>query len=165
MKKTFFIKEDFISTRLDRWVKKYVCDIPQSLIEKNIRKGKIKVNNKKEKSSYKLKLRDKIDFFNFNYAQPKTTKTKYRYKPTKNELSYSSNLFIENNENFAVINKPSGISVQSGTKSIRNVIDILRNTKEFQGYLPYPVHRIDKDTSGIFIIAKNRKFAQLLYLE
>ena len=41
-------------------------------------------------------------------------------------------MFIEDNENFVVINKPPGISVQSGTKSRRNIIDILRDTKEFE---------------------------------
>ena len=68
-------------------------------------------------------------------------------------------MFIENNENFVVINKPAGISVQSGTKSKRNIIDIL-SFQEFEGK-PYPVHRIDKETSGIIIVAKNRKYAQL----
>ena len=162
MKKLFSIKKDYINARLDRWIKRNVCNIPQSLIEKDIRKGKIKVNNKKEKSSYKLKIDDKIELFNFNYAEDKNKKIKYKYVPTKRDLSYSSSLFIENNENFAVINKPSGISVQSGTKSIRNIIDILRNTKEFQGYFPYPVHRIDKETTGVLLVAKNRKYAQLL---
>jgi len=71
-------------------------------------------------------------------------------------------MFIENNENFAVINKPPGISVQSGTKSIRNIIDILKNSKEFTNSSPYPVHRIDKETTGILLVAKNRKYAQLL---
>ena len=55
-----------------------------------------------------------------------------KYKPTKKDLSFSSSMFIENNENFVVINKPSGISVQSGTKSKKNIIDILRSTKEFR---------------------------------
>ena len=70
-------------------------------------------------------------------------------------------MFIENNENFAVINKPAGIAVQSGTKSRRNILDILRNTKEFEDACPYSVHRIDKETTGILVVAKNRKYAQL----
>ena len=86
---------------------------------------------------------------------------KKNYIPTKNDLSLSSNIFIENNENFVVINKPSGISVQSGTKSKKNILDILRKSKEFADCTPYTVHRIDKDTSGILIVAKNRKYAQL----
>ena len=83
------------------------------------------------------------------------------YKATKKDLSYSSNIFIENNENFAVINKPAGIAVQSGTKSKRNILDILKSTKEFKDTYPYAVHRIDKETTGILIVAKNRKYAQL----
>ena len=51
MKKEYIIEPDYTNARLDRWLKKNVCNIPQSLIEKNIRKGNIKVNNKKEKSS------------------------------------------------------------------------------------------------------------------
>ena len=49
MKKFFLIKDDFINSRLDRWFRRNVCEIPQSLIEKNIRKGNIKVNNKKKR--------------------------------------------------------------------------------------------------------------------
>ena len=55
MKNYFLVKDDNVNSRLDRWFKRSVCKVPQSLIEKNIRKGNIKINNKKEKSSYKLK--------------------------------------------------------------------------------------------------------------
>ena len=60
MKKTHYINNDFINTRLDRWIRKNIYNIPQSLIEKSLRNGKIKVNNKKKKSSYKLQLNDEI---------------------------------------------------------------------------------------------------------
>ena len=60
MKKIFSVKYDFVNARLDRWFRRNVCEVPQSLIEKNIRKGNIKVNNKKKKSSFKLKKNDKI---------------------------------------------------------------------------------------------------------
>ena len=62
MKNSYLIKGDHISMRLDRWIKKSISDIPQSLIEKNIRKGNIKINNKKKKSSYKLKKTIKLSF-------------------------------------------------------------------------------------------------------
>ena len=54
--------------RIDRWIKKNLSKIPQSLIEKDLRNGKIKVN-KKIKSSYKLKLLDKIYFYNIYYKK------------------------------------------------------------------------------------------------
>ena len=60
MKKIYLVNSDFINSRLDRWFRRVVCQVPQSLIEKSIRSGNIKVNNKKEKSSYKLKNQDQI---------------------------------------------------------------------------------------------------------
>tara|TARA_Y100000590_G_scaffold246894_1_gene277418 strand:+ start:8743 stop:9654 length:912 start_codon:yes stop_codon:yes gene_type:complete len=161
MKKIYSINSDFINSRLDRWFRRVVCEVPQSLIEKNIRRGNIRVNQKKEKSSYKLKNHDKIVIKNINFSPNKHKIVGKKYTPTKSDLSFSSNIFIENNENFAVINKPTGISVQSGTKSLKNILDILASTKEFEGSFPYSVHRLDKETTGVLIVAKNRKYAQL----
>jgi len=161
MKNSFFIKDDFVNSRLDRWFKRNICNVPQSLIEKNIRQGNIKINNKKKKGSYKLQKNDEITLKNINFSASQNIENNKKYIATKKELNYTSKLFLENNENFAVINKPSGIAVQSGTKSKRNIIDILRNTKEFKDGHPYAVHRIDKETSGVLLVAKNRKYAQL----
>ena len=157
MKKFFLVSTEFVNARLDRWFRKNVCNVPQSLIEKNIRKGNIKINNKKKKSSYKVQQGDKIIVYNFNVFANKTIKQEHKYKPTKKELKSSSSFFIENNENFVVIIKPAGIAVQSGTKSKKNILDILRYTSEFAGSYPYSVHRIDKETTGLLIIAKIRK--------
>jgi len=71
-------------------------------------------------------------------------------------------MIIDNNDDFIVLNKSSGISVQGGTKSKKNLIDIISKSKIFNDDKPFPVHRLDKDTSGVFIIAKHRKCAQLL---
>ena len=60
------------------------------------------------------------------------------------------------------MNKSAGISVQGGTKSKKNLVDIFAKSKIFKNTKPYSVHRLDKDTSGVFIIAKNRETAQLL---
>ena len=64
MKKFFLIKDEFVNSRLDRWFKRNIHDVPQSLIEKNLRKGNIKVNNKKKTSSYKLQKNDQVNLFN-----------------------------------------------------------------------------------------------------
>ena len=71
-------------------------------------------------------------------------------------------MIIENNDDFIVLNKNSGISVQGGTKSKKNLTDIFAKSKIFQNSKPFSVHRLDKDTSGVFIMAKNREMAQLL---
>ena len=160
MKKILNVTEDYHDMRIDRWVKKKIFNVPQSLIEKSLRQGKIKVNNLIVKSAYKLKYKDKIYLYNFN---PETTfLNKKKYVPTKKDIYSSESFIIENNENFVVINKPPGLPVQGGTKSNKNLVDNLSNSEVFKNSKPYMVHRIDKDTSGILIIAKTRKFAQLL---
>ena len=159
MKNIFLVKDDFVNSRIDKWFKRNISDVPQSLIEKNIRKGNIKINNKRKKSSYKLQKNDQISIYNINFSSNKNKKSKEKYKATKKELS--STIFVEDNDNFSVINKPAGIAVQSGTHSRRNIIDILRYTKEFNQKTPFSVHRIDKETTGILLVAKNREYAQL----
>ena len=67
MKKVFIINEDYKNTRLDRWYKRNIFQVPQSFIEKNIRKGNIKVNNKKVKSSYKVQEKDEVSIISFKF--------------------------------------------------------------------------------------------------
>ena len=161
MPKLFTVNNDYHDSRFDKWFKKNVIDIPHSLIEKIIRQNKVKVNNKRTKSSYRVQEGDIIQIFEISKIKPTKKNTKIKYKPNKKELGEYGNYIIENNENFVIINKPTGIPVQSGTKSFRNIVDILKNTIYFRDSKPYIVHRIDKETSGILIIAKNRKYAQL----
>ncbi len=147
--------------RIDRFLRNYLGKIPQGLIEKNLRNGKIKLNQKKIKSSQKVRTDDKISFFNFNFEE-KIKQSKTKFNPNKEIIKQNEDLIIENNDNFIVLNKASGISVQGGTKSKKNLVDIFTKSEIFEGSKPYSVHRLDKDTSGVFIIAKNRESAQLL---
>ena len=66
MIKTYEVKSNFSNMRLHRWYKKNICHVPQSLLEKNIRKGKIKVNKQKKKGFYKLQINDKITINNLS---------------------------------------------------------------------------------------------------
>ena len=161
MPNSYIVDDEYNEVRLDRWFKHKVINLPHSLIEKIIRQNKIKINKKKTKSSYRLQTGDLIEVFDISKYKIKKNNKKIKYIPQKKELTKYEDYVIENNDNFIVINKPSGIPVQSGTKSFKNITDVLKNSKYFQNSKPYIVHRIDKETSGILIIAKNRKFAQL----
>ena len=147
--------------RVDRLIRNKLGKIPQSLIEKSLRSGKIKLNKKKVKSSFKVSVNDKIELFNFNFNDTLKQK-KIKFNPSDQIVKANENLIIDDNADFVVLNKNSGISVQGGTKSKRNLIDIFSKSKVFQGTKPFSVHRLDKDTSGVFIMAKNRETAQLL---
>jgi 23S rRNA pseudouridine955/2504/2580 synthase len=147
--------------RLDRWIRLKLGKIPQGLIEKYLRSGKIKLNKKKVKSSYKINTKDKVDLFDINFKETIVQK-KIKFEPTKEVIKSNEDQIIDNNSNFVVLNKISGISVQGGTKSKKNLVDIFAKSEFFEGTKPYSVHRLDKDTSGVFIMAKTRESAQLL---
>ena len=161
MIKSYIVDETCNDMRLDRWIRNKLGNIPQSLVEKSLRSGKIKVNKKKVKSSFKIKTGFEIQTFNINFKENILQK-KIKYQPTDQVIKENENLIIDDNENFIVLNKKSGISVQGGTKSKKNLVDIFAKSEVFKNSKPYSVHRLDKDTSGVFIIAKNRETAQLL---
>ncbi len=161
MNKSFIVDSTYNNMRIDRWIRNKIGKIPQSLIEKNLRSGKIKINKKKVKSSFKIKTNDEIRIFNFDFKE-RISQKKIKFVPTNEIIKSNENLIIDNNDNFIVINKSAGISVQGGTKSKKNLVDIFAKSEIFQETKPYSVHRLDKDTSGVFIIAKNRETAQLL---
>mgnify|MGYP005740175227 FL=1 len=162
MNKSYTIKEIYSGMRIDRWIRNNVASLPQSLIEKSLRKGKIKVNIKKVNSSYKLKTGDKIKFFNFTFEVKKNKETNKKFSPSSELLKVHENRILENNDDFIVIDKSPGVPVQGGTKSKKNLIDILASSEFFKDTKPFPVHRLDKETSGIMIISKNHNSARLL---
>ena len=161
MFKKFIVGKDYQDSRFDRWFKQNISNVPQSLIEKLIRKKKIKINKKKVKTSYRVQLNDIVELSVTEDLKSNNKSKKEKYKPSEKEKGEYGKFIIENNDNFIVINKPSGIPVQAGTKSFKNIIDILKNTKYFEYTKPFVVHRLDKETSGVMIVAKNRKYAQL----
>tara|TARA_Y100000591_G_C21817493_1_gene691587 strand:- start:808 stop:1710 length:903 start_codon:yes stop_codon:yes gene_type:complete len=158
---SFKVNSDFHNTRLDKWFVHNIKNLPHSLIEKLIRTKKIKVNNKKVKSSYRLNKGDIIRLFGIGKYAVNKVKEKEKYLPSNKDLNILANIIIENNDNFIVINKPNGIAVQSGTNSFKNLNDILKRSIYFNNSKPFIVHRLDKETSGIMIFAKNRSYAQL----
>ncbi len=161
MKKFYIVDSTCNDMRIDRWIRFKFGNIPQGLIEKYLRSGKIKLNKKKIKSSQKISTKDNIDLFNIEFKESIVQK-KIKFEPSKEVIKSNEDQIIDNNENFIVLNKSSGISVQGGTKSKKNLVDIFSKSEIFQGTKPFSVHRLDKDTSGVFIMAKNRESAQLL---
>ena len=160
MNKSYIVEPSYEGIRIDKWIRNYLGNVPQGLIEKSLRAGKIKLNKKKTKSSTKLKDKDIINVYNIKF-EDNIIQKKIKFKPSNEVIKENEDLIIDDNENFIVVNKESGIAVQGGTKSKKNLIDIFSKSKIFANSKPYSVHRLDKDTSGVFIIAKNRDTAKL----
>ncbi len=136
--------------RLDKFLFQYFESIPLSLIQRLIRQYKIKINNKKSKANSDLKKGDIIFiYYNFEF----NNKKKYTIKISKEfRETLSKKLIFENND-FIIINKLRGYSVQRGSKVNVSLKDYYEN---ILGYPLYIVHRLDKDTSGLMIFTKSR---------
>ena len=155
----YTIDEDFSNTRLDRWFRQYFKGLSHNNLEKYLRKGFIQVNKKKIKSSYRLCKGDTIrispflnSFFSNNGESIKI---------------YGSEDFIKRNtlyidDDLLVINKPYNLAVQGGTGIKRHLDGLLLSAFSSKKITPRLVHRLDKETSGVMLIALNRKMASHL---
>lgn len=147
--------------RLDKYIRAKFGKIPQSIIEKAIRKKDILVNGKKTEAKFNVSDDDSV-FIHPNIQRlfqiiQQTTK---KHIITPKQLEDFKRWIIFENENILVINKPSGIAVQLGTKT-NLALDII--AKEYNANLRL-VHRIDKETSGITLFAKNIATARELLI-
>ena len=152
MKKNFITQSDNFDIRLDKWLRSNFSSLNQSFIEKNIRKGNIKVNNKKVTSKYKLQIKDEVIIFNYSKEIYLHQKEKLAIKkiPSKYNELFNSNIVYQN-DNFIILNKWTGIATQGGSKINISIDDIIKNISNKYNL----VHRLDRETSGILIIAKD----------
>ena len=154
------IKVDNIDdeTRIDRWLKRRFSLLTQSFIENKLRRGLIKINHKKVKSNYQVLAGDVVSILKFSekiFSTIKITKTK-KFIPKEIFSIFKSSIIYESFD-FMVINKWTGISVQGTNKREISIDDIINNISDKFSL----VHRLDKDTSGLLIIAKNYKSAKV----
>lgn len=151
------INQDFAGFRLD----KFLCqkfDISFAVAQKLIREKKVKVNGVRQDASYKLEVEDEIKIFADLGKRIIREKQKPRISEKKIAEFLSYKIFED--ENLIAINKPSGLATQGGSSieiSVDDFLPLLEEGKNFQ-----LVHRLDKDTSGILLIAKNSKSAEFL---
>ena len=83
MKKSFKIDKMSIGLRFDRWIRSNIGKIPQSLIEKDLRKGNIKLNQKKVKSSTKVKVKDQVEIYNIEIKDKSSQRKKKIFTETR----------------------------------------------------------------------------------
>ena len=157
MIKIYKIKED-INIRLDKYLKTKFTSLTQSYIEKNIRKKKILINNSKTMSKYIIKENDELKILNFNDDVYKNKIIfKKNIKINKKTLDLFEKSIIFENKKFIILNKWSAISTQSGSKIKFSIDDIVKKFSSENRL----VHRLDKETSGLLIIAKNLNYAKI----
>ena len=150
--KEYIINEETKNIRLDKVIAIIDKDLSRSMIQKMLEDGKILVNNNKEKASYKTKLGDNIKV---EEIIPKQIELKAQDIPV--EIIYEDNDII-------VVNKPKGMVVHPANGNpdgtlVNAIMNICKDSLSGIGgeIRPGIVHRLDKDTSGLLIVAKNDK--------
>ena len=144
------IKIDKDYNRLDKFIYQYLENVPLSLIQRLIRKYKIKINNKKSKANSPLINGDLIYiYYDFDNRTDKSFNINLSNEDRK---KFDSHIIFQNSD-FLIINKIRGFAVQRGSKVKISLKDFYESLMKQSLYI---VHRLDKDTSGLMIFAKNR---------
>lgn len=145
----FLIDQDSINLRLDLFLSSQFEDKSRSYIQNLIEEGNIKINGVLKKSNYKLKINDKVDV-----VIPEPTELNIEPEDIPLDILYEDSEVI-------VVNKPQGMVVHpaAGVYNGTLVNALLNHCKDLSGIngvaRPGIVHRIDKDTSGVLVVAKN----------
>lgn len=145
--------------RLNRWFLKYYPNITMGRLQKLLRTKQIKVDGKKAETGLKLVTGQEIRIPPLRDDEALSEKRK---SLTPKEMEFIQNLVIFQDDNIIAINKPSGLAVQGGTNTHFHVDGLLEGLRYASEERPRLVHRIDKDTSGVLLLARNRKTADLL---
>ena len=151
------VTQSFDKLRIDYWLKKKFPDTSYITICKLLRKGSIRVNGVRVKNTKIIKTNDiiKIPRYLINSSH---IKDKKKIPDVLKSKIRSWVTFL--NDDFIILNKPSGIPVQGGTKIKYSLDDLLSIFEHDNKIKPKLVHRIDKDTSGLLIVSRNLKSAQ-----
>ncbi|WNJ94770.1 23S rRNA pseudouridine(955/2504/2580) synthase RluC [Vibrio ruber] len=147
------IDEDMAGQRIDNFLRNKLKDIPKSVVYRILRKGEVRVNKKRIKPEYKLQPGDVIRIPPVTLPQSDTTQEPLSPKLAK--VSQLEQCILFEDDALLVLNKPSGTAVHGGSGLKFGAIEALRALRPQARFLEL-VHRIDRDTSGILLVAKKR---------
>ncbi|MFC3022889.1 23S rRNA pseudouridine(955/2504/2580) synthase RluC [Vibrio zhugei] len=148
------IDDDMAGQRIDNFLRNQLKTVPKSMIYRIVRKGEVRVNKKRVKAEYKLMAGDTVR------VPPVTIQTDESKQdaPVSTKLNKVAELeqrIIFEDEHMLILNKPSGTAVHCGSGLKFGAIEALRALRPQARFLEL-VHRIDRDTSGILLVAKKR---------
>ena len=153
------IDEDFFGARLDRWISHFFSKISHNNLEKLLRKGIIRVNGKKVKSNFRLNEGDILTLPDF---LDELTTSSINNARIPGAANFIKKITIFQNNEILILNKPFGLAVQGGTGIESHIDGYLQSAFFNSDFSPRLVHRLDKETSGVLVVALTRKMAVYL---
>ena len=152
------IKPEDDGIRLNRWFLREYPSLTLSRLQKLLRTKQIKVDGKRAETSTRLLSGQELRLPPLDEQKAEKKEDILR----KQDIEYILSMVIYKDDNIIVLNKPSGLAVQGGTGTKQHIDGLLEALRFEKSEKPRLVHRIDKDTSGILLLARNRKFADVL---
>ncbi len=157
---TIAVKVDEGGLRLDRWFKAHFPDVGHVYLQKLLRSGQVRIDSKRAQSSDRLTPGMQIRVPKVVRLPPKPgAPIKSGSAVSKSDRDSIENMIIFEDDYVMVLNKPFGIAVQGGTGTTRHIDGLLAGMADRFGDRPRLVHRLDRDTTGILLVAKTRDAA------
>jgi 23S rRNA pseudouridine955/2504/2580 synthase len=150
--------------RLDRWFRAHFPEVGYSYLQKLLRSGQVRVDSKRAEANARLSEGQEVRVPAI-IRQPKAAKPGLKPPPgvSKGDRDFIEKMILFEDDEVLVLNKPAGIAVQGGTGTKRHIDGILAGMADrFGGERPRLVHRLDRDTSGVLLVAKTRNAAAKL---
>ncbi|CCP02877.1 pseudouridylate synthase [Erwinia amylovora Ea644] len=152
------ITADEAGQRIDNFLRTQLKGVPKSMIYRILRKGEVRVNKKRIKPEYKLEAGDEIRIPPVRVAE----REEENVSPKLAKVAALEAAIIYEDDYLLVMNKPSGTAVHGGSGLSFGVIEGLRALRPEARFLEL-VHRLDRDTSGILLVAKKRSALRSLH--
>jgi len=154
---TVTVDDDDQSLRLDRWFRRHYPGLAHGRLEQLLRKGQIRIDGKRAKAGDRVTPGQAIRVPPLDAAPPATPRV---VPPADAAMLHQA--VIHRDDRVIVLNKPPGLAVQGGTRSERHLDGMLDALRFGAAERPRLVHRLDKETSGVLVIARSAATAAFL---
>jgi len=160
------VSESESDMRLDRWFRVHFPDVGYTYLQKLLRSGQVRVNSKRAQANDRLEAGSEIRVPAV-VRLPKKEATASGVRPalgvSKGDRDAIERMILFEDEHVLVLNKPFGLAVQGGTGTKKHIDGMLEGMADrFGGERPRLVHRLDRDTTGVLLVAKTREAAAKL---
>jgi 23S rRNA pseudouridine955/2504/2580 synthase len=162
------VNEDEAGMRLDRWFKAHYPALSHVQLQKLLRTGEVRLDGKRAEAATRIEAGQAIRVpptaTPIAPAAPPRGRAPRLAGSREEDLAFLASITLFEDRDVLVLDKPSGLAVQGGSGLATHVDRMLEALADRNGQVPRLVHRIDRDTSGVLLVAKTRKAAQALAL-